>query len=56
MTIVRLGLGLGFAIHGSVLISSAEFCVICGNFGFDEAQIEKESRHAQFETRRESCP
>ena len=32
------------------------FCVICGNFGCNEAQIERESRHAQFEARRESCP
>ena len=34
---------------------STAFCVICERFG-NEAQIEKESRHAQFEARPESCP
>src|SRR4029077_4887987 len=41
---------------GSVLLSSAQICVICGNFGCNEAQIEKESRYAQFEARPESYP
>src|SRR5436305_14133642 len=41
---------------GSVLLSSAQICVICGNFGCNEAQIEKESQYAQFEARAESCP
>jgi hypothetical protein len=36
------------AIAGSVLLSSVQICVICGNFGCKKAQIEKESRHAQF--------
>jgi hypothetical protein len=31
------------------------FCVICGNFGCNEAQIEKESWHAQLEARPENC-
>src|SRR5262249_53572207 len=44
------------AIVGSVLLSSAQICVICGNFGCNEAQIEKEWRYAQSETRPESCP
>jgi hypothetical protein len=39
-------------VRGSVLLSSAQICVICGRFG-DEAQIEKQSRHAQFEARAE---
>src|SRR5438067_1103376 len=43
-------------VRGSVLLSSAQICVICGNFGCNEAQIEKESRYAQFEARPESCP
>jgi hypothetical protein len=41
---------------GSVLLSSVQICVICGNFGCNEAQIEKESRYAQFEARPESYP
>jgi hypothetical protein len=44
------------ASAGSVLLSSVQICVICGNFGCNEAQIEKESRHAQFEARPESYP
>ncbi len=43
-------------IRGSVLLSSVQICVNCGNFGCNEAQIGKESRHAQFEARPESCP
>jgi hypothetical protein len=43
-------------IRDSVLLSSAQIGVICGNFGCKEAQIEKESRLAQFQARPESCP
>jgi|GraSoiStandDraft_41_1057321.scaffolds.fasta_scaffold29871_4 hypothetical protein len=43
-------------ISGSVLLFSAEICVISGNFGCNEAKIEKQSRYAQIEAWWESCP
>jgi hypothetical protein len=43
------------AFGGSVLLSFAQICVICGQFG-DKTQIEKESRYAQFNAWPEDCP